>query len=223
VWRLLKRKLVPALAEFEKGTGRALRHTLGSRSWTDHGAWDMSYERIFEWGTFVNEPIRAWAVSSETGYTFQSTRGTPRAGLHVDATSGDRGTRSLGSFDPLFPSATAYPDPSGLLGPTNLIVVEPTTKLQLTPRASLTLASASFWRESLNDGVYGIFLTPVRPSGPSQARFVATHASVTLSWRVTRHATATFYAQHFFIGAFLRESPPSHIVNFGNATLSYRF
>jgi hypothetical protein len=39
----------------------------------------------------------------------------------------------------------------------------------------------------------------------------------------SRHVNATFYVQHFFIGTFLKESPPSHTVNFGNATISYRF
>jgi hypothetical protein len=110
-----------------------------------------------------------------------------------------------------------------MLGPTNLIVVEPTLKLQMTSRLALTIASASFWRESLVDGVYGIFLTPVRYSGSSDARHVATHASATLTWRASRHVTATVYGQHFFNGAFLKGSLPSRIVNFLNGTVSYRF
>jgi hypothetical protein len=210
-------------AVFDRGQGTSSRETLGSRSWKTFGPWDMSYEGIFQWGTFASAPIRAWAFSSETGYTLRNVRLTPRFGLHLDVTSGDHRTHTLGSFDPLFPSATAYPDPSGILGPTNLIVPEPSVKLQFTPKLSLALASAAFFRESTDDGVYGIFLTPVRPSGPSAAQYVATQASATLICRVSRHVTATLYGQHFFIGEFLEESPPARVVNFGNATLSYRF
>jgi len=212
-------------AAFDRGVGRAIRETLGSRSWTVSGPWDLSYEGIFQWGSFQGEPIRAWALSSESGFTMSLPGWKPRIGLHADATSGDRGTgrRPLGSFDPLFPSSTAYPDPSGILGPTNLIVVEPTLKLQIVPQVSMTLATASFLRESLTDGIYGIFLNPLRPSGLSTARYVATQSSATLSWRISRHATAVWFYEHFFNGQFLTQSPPFRTVNFFNSTLSYRF
>ncbi len=210
-------------AVFNRGAGSSTRHTAGTRTWFDSTRWDRSYEAIFQSGTFAGLPIRAWALSSETGFTFPDARFKPRLGLHADGTSGDRNARSLGSFDPLFPSSTAYPDPSGMLGPTNLVVVEPTLRLQLNRSLALTLATASFWRESLADGIYGIFLTPLRFAGRSNARYVATHVSAVVPWRLSRHLTATVYAQHFFNGPFLKESSPSRTVNFLNGTLSYRF
>jgi Alginate export len=55
-------------AVFEKGNGRAIRHTLGLRAWKTEGAWDFNYEGFAQWGSFRGMPIRAWALSEDTGY-----------------------------------------------------------------------------------------------------------------------------------------------------------
>ena len=171
---------------FEKGTGRAIRHTIGSGSWKATHGWDFNYEAIAQWGSFSGRPIRAWALSQDTGHTFQ-TRLRPRVGVRADVASGDGGPKDkqLGSFDPLFPAAPVYPGPSGLLGPTNLIDLSPSVRLQLRKTASLTLESSTFWRESLSDGVYSPAMIPIRRGGSSGARYVATAPSATMAWQAT--------------------------------------
>ena len=103
---------------FEKGAGRTIRHTIGSRSWKKAGGWDFNYEAIVQWGSFQGRPIRAWALSEDTGYTLSHHRFQPRIGIRADVASGDGGPRShtLGSFDPLLPAAPVYSGPSGMLG-----------------------------------------------------------------------------------------------------------
>ena len=161
---------------FEKGVGRAIRHTIGSRSWRATGSWDFNYEAIVQWGSFEGRPIRAWALSEDTGHCFIHSRFRPRVGVRADVASGDGGPneKALGSFDPLFPAAPVYSGPSALLGPTNLIDFSPSLRFQLKKAVSLILESSSFWRESVGDGIYNPSVIPIRRGVSTQARYVAT-------------------------------------------------
>lgn len=212
---------------FRKGVGRESRHTIGSRSFKTAGRWDFNYEGIFQWGSFAARPIRAWALSEDTGYLLSENRVRSRVGIRSDVASGDRGPNAsaLGSFNPLFPAAPVYSGPSGLLGPTNLIDLTPSLRLQ-TKKASLTLESSSFWRESLQDGIYSpsVASAPlVRRGDTSRARYVATAPSATISYQATPHIFVSTTYTHFLAGQFLRESPPSHEVNYVASWISYRF
>lgn len=210
---------------FEKGSGRTIRHTIGSRSWKNSGPWDFNYEGIVQWGSFHGLPIRAWALSEDTGYTLARRRFRPRFGVRADAASGDGGQSShaLGSFDPLLPAAPVYSGPSGLLGPTNLIDVTPSVRLQLAKPLSLTLESSSFWRESIHDGIYSPFVTPIRRGELSPARYVATAPSATISLQATQHLFYSVIYTRFLKGAFFHDAPPSRDVNYVATWISYRF
>ena len=124
---------------------------------------------------------------------------------------------------PLFPAAPVYSGPSGLLGPTNLIDFSPSVRLQLRKTVSLALESSSFWRESLGDGIYSPFVAPIRRGGASQARYVATAPSVTISWQASRHTFLSTIYTHFLPGRFVQQTPPNRDVNYVSAWLTYRF
>lgn len=210
---------------FVKGTGRTIRHTIGSRSWKATRGWDFNYEGIVQWGSFQGMPIHAWALSEDTGYTLRNYPLEPRFGIRADVASGDGGPahRTLGSFDPLFAAAPAYSGPSGLLGPTNLIDLTPSMRWQFRKDLSLTLESSSFWRESLGDGIYSPFVTPIRRGEQSRARYVATAPSLSVAWQASRHMTYSAIYTHFLTGGFLRESGPAKDVNYVATWVSYRF
>jgi hypothetical protein len=209
---------------FVKGAGRTIRHTIGSRSWKTAGPWDLNYEGIFQFGSFRGMPIRAWAFSEDTGFTLSHARFQPRFSIRADVASGDPGRshRVLGSFDPLFPAIPVYSGPSGLLGPTNLIDATPSARLRLNRFTTLTLESSSFWRESLQDGVYSPFITPLR-SGAGRARYVATAPSATVGFQVNRHVFCSAIYTRFFTGEFFNENPPNRSVNYVATWVSYRF
>ncbi|MBV9742215.1 MAG: alginate export family protein [Acidobacteriia bacterium] len=210
---------------YEKAAGRGIRHTVGTHSWKKSGAWDFDYEGIAQWGSFRGLPIRAWAFSGDIGYKVVRWRFQPRFGVRADIASGDGGVkaRSLGSFDPLFAAAPVYSGPSGLLGPTNLIDFTPSVRLQLKKTVSLGLESSRFWRESLGDGLYTPFVTPVRIGNSSQARYVATAPSATVSWQATRHLLYSVIYSRFFTGSFFERAPPDRNVNYVAAWVSFRF
>jgi hypothetical protein len=212
---------------YQRGAGREIRHTIGSRSFKTTAHWGFNYEAIVQWGSFAGKPIRAWALSEDTGYTFSQSFLRPRIGLRADIATGDRGNSasSLGSFNPLFPAAPVYSGPSGLLGPTNLIDVTPSTRFQ-PGKVSVTLESSSFWRKSLQDGIYSPLVAaapPVRRGNPSQARYVTTAPSVTIGYQVDAHMFVSTIYTHFFAGEFLKESPPGRDVNYVASWITYRF
>jgi hypothetical protein len=109
------------------------------------------------------------------------------------------------------------------LGPTNLIDVTPSLRLQLRKTVSLVLESSSFWRESLGDGIYSPFVTLVRRGYGNQARYVASAPSATISWQATRHLSYSIIYTHFLTGKFFEQSPPNRDVNYIAAWISYRF
>jgi len=210
---------------FEKGVGRAIRETVGLRTWKAIESWEFNYEGFIQWGSFRGAPIRAWALAEETGYTVVHARLRPRLGIRADIASGDRGqsTRTLGSFDPLFPAAPVYSGPSGLLGPTNLIDLTPTVRLRSSSSVTWTLESSTFWRESLDDGVYGPSIAPIRMGHPNEGRYVATAPSATIAWQANHHLSTTLIFTHFFTGGFFRNALPDRNVNYLAASLFYRF
>jgi hypothetical protein len=209
-------------AVFDRGTGRAIRHTLGSRSWFNGQHWDGSFETIGQWGSFGTVPIRAWAVSSDTGYTFSIAR-RPRLGLRAGAGSGDSRSGALGAFDPLFPSPAAYSDPAGFFGPTNLIDISPSVRVQLPHGTSVSLSAAAFFRKSKQDAVYSIFLTPVRTGARSEARYIASSATATFRWPINRYLSYLALYERFFLGRFFAETPPNLSATVIVTSLSFRF
>jgi hypothetical protein len=90
------------------------------------------------------EPIEAWAFGSLAGYAFADVNWSPRAGIQLDAASGDGNTKqTFGTFNPLFPNGY-YFMLAGYTGYVNIIHVKPSLTLQ--PSSSLK----SRWRRRLN-------------------------------------------------------------------------
>jgi hypothetical protein len=69
---------------FEKGVGRAVRHTIGSRSWKATRAWDFSYEAIVHWGSLQGRPILR--VGPMRGHGLHSEDFSPALRLHLRKT-----------------------------------------------------------------------------------------------------------------------------------------
>jgi hypothetical protein len=211
-------------ARFDQGTADATRHSAGIRVWGSAGRADYDEEAIVQWGTFGQDPIRAYAIASDFGWVLTSTAGRPRLATRVFATSGDRDPLApkLNSFDPLFPSI-AYSGKAGLIGPTNLVTVDPT--LTFTPHRLLRVTTdwAMFWRTSTQDGVYGINVAVLRTGQKSRARFVGSQANVELDARLTTHVSVWASVVFFNTGTFLRETPPGLDTRYVAGNVSYRF
>jgi hypothetical protein len=211
-------------ARYDQGSAREVRHSLGARLWRAEPPLDYNFEALYQWGRFGTGDIRAWTVGSDTGYRWENLALAPRISLKADIVSGDRDRNNPGlqTFNPLFPKG-AYFSEDALIGPANLINLDPTLTLQLTGQLVLTADWDFFWRESTGDGIYNNAVVLVRPDSGSSARYLGSQGQLQLEWNPERHFSLVAIYAHFFAGPFLRESGPSKDVDYLTAWVSYRF
>jgi hypothetical protein len=211
-------------ATFDQGTADELRHTVGVRLFGEAGAFDYNVEGMYQWGRFGSGDIRAWALGSNTGYTFKAVPLTPRIELRADVISGDHdpGGADLGTFNPLFPRGNYFGE-SATIGPVNLLDVHPIVQLNLSEAVSLELGWAFFWRYSTGDGVYSNALNLIQAAGGSDRRYVGSELSVVLDWRLNRYVSLRTSYAHLFAGSFLKDTGPGKDVDFVAVLATYRF
>jgi Alginate export len=211
-------------AKFQQGTAFEDRQILGTRLWGGGRSWDYDVEPLLQFGTFGKGSILAWAVESETGYTIQHARFTPRLGVVAAADSGDHDPTSpdLQTFNPLFPRCQ-YHELVNLLGHANAIFLNPTATLHVTKKLAITENWEFVWRESVNDGIYGVVGNFVRPGHPDEGRYVGSQPTTLVNWAVQRHLGFIFFYTHFYPGPFIRNSGPSKPVDQVSAWLDFKF
>lgn len=138
--------------------------------------------------------------------------------------SGDRDPedRRMGTFNAMFTTGKYFGD-IGQLGPANLYNLRPNFILELTPAWKFSGALTFFWRQSLNDGIYGPALNLLRTDGSSHARYVGTQFETALDWLVNRNLSFRFVYLFFKPGRFIEETGPAKTVQFvqGNVTFKY--
>ncbi len=210
-------------AGFARGTGDELRHSLGTRLFGKHSSLDWNFEFVGQFGSFGHEGILAWTAASDTGWTFAEAPARPRVFLRADIASGDHGGSNLGTFNPLFPRG-AYFNEAALIGPQNLMDLQPGVELALTKSVKLTASCDFVWRESPDDGVYGVALNLQVPPGASDGRYVGSFPSVSLAWQAGRHLSLTLNYVAYLLGDFVKESLPNQgNGNYVSAVASFRF
>jgi len=211
--------------KYDQGTDREQRETVGTRLWGRTDRWDYTQEYTFQWGSFGSADIRAWAVSTETGYRLDSVRFRPRIAAKADAFSGDRdrANPTLGTFNALFEKGP-YFSYVELIGKRNLLDLQPSIELALPGRITATPNAAFFWRNSTDDGLYasGSGVLEI-PGQRSQARYIGSQAAMQVNWSVDRHTTLFAEYLHFFPGAFVKESTPGRSINYATWWLEFRF
>jgi Alginate export len=213
---------------FDQGVGREIRHTFGFRSFAQFKAFDYNLDAFLQLGNFHSagneSSIRAWAGSSDSGYTLTGSSLKPRIGLRADITSGDKNPkdRLLQTFNPLLPGTT-YSDTIGLIGAPNSIALFPNVRLTPKKKLAMTIGSAFFWRESTRDGIYGINVSPLRTGQLSHARYVGALPSFRLEWPIERHWAYTLILSRFQTGPFLKETPPGKNTNYVTSWVTFRF
>ena len=147
----------------------------------------------------------------------------PRVFLRADIASGDHGGSNLGTFNPLFPRG-AYFNEAALIGPQNLMDLQPGVELAVTKSVKLTASCDFVWRESLDDGVYGVALNLQVPPGASRDRYVGTFPGVSLAWQADRHVNLTLNYAACVFGDFVKELMPSQRNgNYVSAVATFRF
>jgi hypothetical protein len=223
------------------GIAPETRHTLGGRIWKSGipfapgEGWDYDVESAYQFGkygagtgfsqaAFGRGNVRAWTFSTATGYTWDRVALKPRIGLNTGVASGDN--------DPANPDIQTFftPFPNGYYfgaiqqnGPLNIQGFRPNVSVFLPNRMMVAADTFFFWRQSLNDALYGIPGFPLRPLGPSRARYIGTQSDVELSWPVTQHVLINAIYAQFLVGRYLEESPPGSNLRYFHLMLAYQF
>ena len=96
--------------------------------------------------------------------------------------------------------------------------------MPLTKSVKLSASCDFVWRESLDDGVYGVALNLQVPPGASRDRYIGTFPSLSLAWQAERHLNLSLYYVACVFGDFVKESLPSQSNgNYVSAVATFRF
>jgi hypothetical protein len=212
-------------ATYAQETGTESRQTIGTRLWGSRGPWDSNSEFIGQTGAFGSGYILAWSAASDTGYTLESLPLTPRIGLRAGVASGDHDKTgpNLQTFNPLFPTGF-YFNQAILNGPLNVMGIHPNLTIHLGENVALNGEWGWFWRESTNDGVYGLSGMLLRPLGTTHDSYIGSQAQLTFDWQLNRHIHFQVNYLHFFVGGYLEDTAPTgKDVDFVTTSIQYVF
>ena len=211
-------------ARYVQGIGREQRETIGARLWSHTSTWDYDFEYTAQFGRFGSGNIRAWGAGYHLGYIFKRAQFIPHPEIDGGILSGDHNPKdnTLSTFNPLFPNGN-YLNESVLLGPYNLAIVRPTMRFTLSPRLSSNTNFEVLWRQAEQDGVYNIAGFLIHPPNDSKSHFIGAQVQEELDYSFSRHLTGAFAYEHFFPGAFLKQSPPGKGLNFISPQLMWNF
>ncbi len=217
-------------ATYGNQTAREQRRMVGGRYFNrlpgepPRAGFDYNIETGFQWGTFGNREIRAWGTGGNIGWTLPGPMWRARFGLQADALSGDKGQPdALGTFNALFPRGAYFGPKFALIGPANLLSVQPQFVFHPLLNVTGCLEWIWFWRESTKDALYSFENVPLRPPNPSSTRYIGSQPNLEIRWAISEHFLAALNLAGFMTGTFLKQSPPSNAIVFANVGLTYRF
>lgn len=210
-------------ARFAASAGEEWRHTIGGRFFGAAAGWDWDWEGLGQFGVFASQSIRAWGLSTDTGYSFDLSGWTFRVGLKADIGSGDDNLRdgTLGTLNPLFPKL-AYFNQAALLGPSNVMDLQPTLTLRPSPALTVTLGYDFLWRTTTADAIYTGTGTPIAGTAGQPDRYTGSQLSVDVTWQVDRHFQIGLGYVHLVAGNALRQAGGQN-VDFVYFSGAYRF
>ncbi len=196
-------------------------YTAGARFTTNPKPWDLDVEADWQFGNLDGDAIAAYSLAVEGGYTFDQLMFSPRPFLGFDIASGSAdGTER---FNQLFPTGHPFFGYIDVVGRQNIIDIHPGVMLRFTPTVTLRAEDHTFWRQSIDDGLYNSSGALLRADTGSDAAYIGNEIDLLLNWQLDRHLNVTLGYSHFFAGDFLSDTGPSHDIDFAYAQLMYTF
>jgi hypothetical protein len=200
-WALFER----ADARYGDATGAERRQVLDARFAGAADAVDWDLEAMGQGGQVGAKTIRAWAFGARAGVTAPALPWRPRAGLQVDAASGDAqaGDGRVGTFNPLFPNGY-YFALAGYTGDANLLHLKPSLTVRPAPDLSLMLAAGALWRQTTADSIYVQPNVAVPGTASHGARWTGAYGKLRADYTIDRHLACALEAVHYRAGETLR-------------------
>ena len=212
-------------ATFNGTSGRERRQTIGARlsRASAPSRTDFDVEAAAQFGTLGANDIRAWMLTLNGGYTFES-RLKPRLFLNGDSASGDRafGGR-VGTFNQLYPNNHTYLGNTDYVGRENIL--SPSAGVSLRPASAVTvsLTQFGFWRASVHDALYNSSGSVLRSGTGTTERYVGAETNLVATYQFDRQVLGYASYNHFFPGDFIRTTGPARGSDYVYAALQYTF
>ena len=222
-------------AKFNQTSGHEKRQTIGGRLWRraqsvhqshihDHlPGLDFDLEAAGQFGTLGGEDIRAWMISANGGYTFES-RLSPRPFVTFDYASGDDtpGGR-VGTFNQLYPTNHTYLGAMDYVGRQNILSPSGGVSVRPLQRLSVLFTQFGFWRANDHDALYGNSGGVFRSGIGTTARYVGTESDVIGTYQFDPRVLGYVSYNHFFPGDFIQKTGPSRGSDYFYGALQFMF
>jgi hypothetical protein len=201
------------------------RHSIGLRRWGNIGSgFRYNTELIYQFGSFGDKDINAFAIEGDWYYRFIYAKWKPEVGMKLDYISGDRkhGDDKLNTFNPLFNNPTYF----GLLGkiaPMNLMDIHPSLRLEPNEKIEIILDWDFFWRVSKEDGLYRPPRFLNREGHEAESRWIGHQPSFEFSYLINRHFKLKVETSYFITGDFIQETGESKNLFHFATTSSFKF
>ncbi len=201
-------------AMYGNQSAREQRRTVAGRYFnrlpgqSPRAGFDYNIETGFQWGSFGNRSIRAWGAGGNIGWTLPGEVWRARFGLQADAISGDKGQpNTLGTFNALFPRGAYFGSKFALIGPANLLAVQPQFWFHPLQNVTGDICWIWFWRESTKDALYSFENVPLRPANLSDARYIGSQPNLSTSLGDKRAFPCSLESRRFRYGDLLAAIP----------------
>jgi hypothetical protein len=211
-------------AIFDDSSGKEMRHSIGTRIWSNKGNWRYDIEGLYQFGHFSDKRIIAWTLSVNTGYKFNNVKFKPEVGIKTEFISGDAryGDNKLQTFNPLFPRG-GYFGLVSLIGPANLFDLHPSLMFDLTSKLFLNMDYDIFWRYSKNDGIYGPNVALIYSGKNSNHKYVGRQYSIDLVYTPNNFLYFRGEFTWFKAGEYLQDVSPGEDILFTALTAQLKF
>jgi hypothetical protein len=210
--------------QFDDGEGKELRHSFGSRIWSNQQPFKYDIEAVYQAGQFAAKDISAWTLSFNAAYKFTAPSLKPEIGLKTELISGDAsyGDDKLGTFNPLFPRG-GYFGLASLIGPANLFDIHPSLVLELHKKLQLNVDYDIFWRYSINDGIYTPGVSLIYTGKANRHKFIGRQLSADLVYAPNKHVYWRGEFTWFDAGDYLKNAGTGRDIFFGGITAQLKF
>ena len=97
-------------------------------------------------------------------------------------------------------------------------------KLHLARSVLLVGDYDGFWRQSLQDGVYGLGVNLLRSGLANRERYIGSQPSSGIYWETNRHVSVSASYTYFFVGPFFAKGvSPGRDVAYAAVWATYKF
>ena len=211
---------------FNGTAGSEERHTVGGRLSGKIGDTPLDYdvEGAYQFGDVGTGDINAFMVASQFGYAITDCPSKPRLWMGFDYASGDDAAGGdVETFNQLFPLGHAYLGYIDAIGRQNIYDISTGLTVKPLPKLTVNLAGHVFYLADTADALYNAGGGIVRAGGLSTSREVGSEIDLTAKYKIDHHASLLFGYSHFFPDDVLKNTGPSHGIDFFYLAFNYLF